>query len=227
MSRARILQANIKNLMVEEQVGEVDDLANHASMARRYSDEAVALAQQTQNKRLLAGAYIACGLTSANEFYEEWDVAKHFASLAGELLSPDDRDHLSKEILALKSRILRATGIDQTLRLWSGGLPGTKPSSRSLRSSQKSSSQRSGYERPQGFKGSQEAIYLSEKGPAHPAKRPTAALTISKSLTLRCRRWAIPTCEAMETNLRIWGARSLAAEHKAWLSARTDYPVGL
>jgi tetratricopeptide (TPR) repeat protein len=126
MSRARILQANIKNLMVEEQVGEVDDLANHASMARRYSDEAVALAQQTQNKRLLAGAYIACGLTSANEFYEEWDVAKHFASLAGELLSPDDRDHLSKEILALKSRILRATGIDQTLRLWSDGLTGDK-----------------------------------------------------------------------------------------------------
>jgi hypothetical protein len=65
-------------------------------------------------------------LTSANEFYEEWDVAKHFASLAGELLSPDDRDHLSKEILALKSRILRATGIDQTLRLWSDGLTGDK-----------------------------------------------------------------------------------------------------
>jgi hypothetical protein len=37
-----------------------------------------------------------------------------------------DRDHLPKELLALKSRILRATGIDHTLRAWSDGQTGDK-----------------------------------------------------------------------------------------------------
>jgi hypothetical protein len=46
--------------------------------------------------------------------------------LAGELLNPDDRDHLSKELLILKSRIIRAIGIDHTLRSWSDGVTGDK-----------------------------------------------------------------------------------------------------
>jgi tetratricopeptide (TPR) repeat protein len=126
MSRARTLQAAIENMQVEEQVGEPEDIASHANMATQYSDEAIALAQQTQNKRLLAGAYIARGSTAANEFFEEWEVARQFVSLATDLLSPDDRDHLSKELLVLRSRILRAIGIDQTLRSWSDGLTGDK-----------------------------------------------------------------------------------------------------
>jgi hypothetical protein len=126
MSRARSLQAAIDNMRVEEQVGEAEDIASHANMATQYSEEAIALAKQTQNKRLLAGAYIARGSTAANDFFEEWEVAKQFASLASDLLSPDDRDHLSKELLVLKARILRAIGIDQTLRSWSDGLTGDK-----------------------------------------------------------------------------------------------------
>jgi tetratricopeptide (TPR) repeat protein len=126
MARARSLQAAIENMRVEEQVGEAEDIASHANMATQYADEAIALAQQTQNKRLLAGAYIARGSTAANEFFEEWEVARQFVSLATDLLSPDDRDHLSKELLVLRSRILRAIGIDQTLRSWSDGLTGDK-----------------------------------------------------------------------------------------------------
>jgi tetratricopeptide (TPR) repeat protein len=126
MSRARTLQAAIENMQVEEQVGEAEDIASHANTATQYSEEAIALAKQTQNKRLLAGAYIARGSTAANDFFEEWEVAKQFVSLASDLLSPDDRDHLSKELLVLKSRILRAIGIDQTLRSWSDGLTGDK-----------------------------------------------------------------------------------------------------
>jgi tetratricopeptide (TPR) repeat protein len=126
MARARILQAAIENLQVEEQVGEVEVITNHANMAQQYSDEAIIFARQTQNKRLLAGTYIARGSSAANEFFEEWETAKHFASLAGDLLSSEDRDHLSKELHVLRSRILRATGIDQTLRSWSEGLTGDK-----------------------------------------------------------------------------------------------------
>jgi tetratricopeptide (TPR) repeat protein len=126
MARARTLQVAIKNKQVEEQVGEAEDIASHASMAAQYADEAIALAQQTQNKRLLAGAYIARASTAANEFFQQWEVAKQFAALAGELLRPDDRDHLSKELLVLKSRILRTIGIDETLRSWSDGLTGEK-----------------------------------------------------------------------------------------------------
>jgi tetratricopeptide (TPR) repeat protein len=126
MARARTLQAAIENMQVEEQVGEAEDIARHANLAAQFSDEAIALAKQTQNKRLLAGAYIARGATATNDFFEEWEVARQFVSLASELLSPDDRDHLSKELLVLKTRILRAIGIDQTLRLWSDGLTGDK-----------------------------------------------------------------------------------------------------
>ena len=126
MARARTLQVAIKNKQVEEQVGEAEDIASHASMAAQYADEAIALAQQTQNKRLLAGAYIARASTAANEFFQQWEVAKQFAALAGELLRPDYRDHLSKELLVLKSRILRTIGIDETLRSWSDGLTGEK-----------------------------------------------------------------------------------------------------
>jgi tetratricopeptide (TPR) repeat protein len=126
MARARILQSAIHNVRVEEQLGEPEDIANHANLAAQYADEAIDISKETQNRRLLAGAYIARGSTAANEFFEEWELAKQFASQAGDLLSRDDRDHLSKELLMLKTRILRAIGINHTLRAWSDGLTGDK-----------------------------------------------------------------------------------------------------
>lgn len=126
MARARVLQADIENVRVEEQLEEAPDTAVHAARAMQYAEEAIVLARQTQNKRLLAGAYIARGLTAANDFFEEWEIAKQFASLASDLLSTEDRDHLLKELSILKARILRATGVDQTLRLWSDGVLGEK-----------------------------------------------------------------------------------------------------
>ena len=47
-------------------------------------------------------------------------------SLAGDLLSADHRDRLSKQLAVLKARILRAIGIDETFRSWSDGLTGDK-----------------------------------------------------------------------------------------------------
>jgi tetratricopeptide (TPR) repeat protein len=126
MARARILQASAENARVEEQLGEDTDTALHATEARSYSDEALALAQQTQNRRLLAAAYIACGMTAANEFFQEWETAKRCASEAAELIGAGENDHLLDELATLKSHIIQSSGIHDTLRGWSEGMLGDK-----------------------------------------------------------------------------------------------------
>ena len=126
MARARILQASIQNERAEELEGESGDTAMHAHLARTYSEEAIALAKLTQNNRLLAGAYVARGTIAASDFFQDWETAKHFAALAAEMLGRDDLDHLSKQLSLLKTRILRATGVDEMLRSWSEGITGEK-----------------------------------------------------------------------------------------------------
>lgn len=122
MARARTLQALIHNERAEEQIGDTVDTAMHANHARMCAEEAVEIAKMTQNKRLLAGAYIARSTVAASDFFQDWEAAKQFTALAGELLSKDDRDHLSKELGQLKARILQATGIHDMLRSWSEGI---------------------------------------------------------------------------------------------------------
>jgi len=126
MARARILQAATGNAHVDEQLGEDADAAVHASAARQYSDEAITLAQQTQNRSLIAEAHLSRGATAANDFFQEWEEAKRCVAAASDLLSPEDRDHVWEEMLLLKSRVLRASGIDDTLRAWSEGMVGDK-----------------------------------------------------------------------------------------------------
>jgi tetratricopeptide (TPR) repeat protein len=126
MARARTLQATIENERVEEQLGESDETAGDARVARTHAEEAVFLANLTQNTRLLAGAYIVSGMVAANAFFCNWEAAKDFARKATELLAKDDLDHLSKQLGDLKARILQATGIDEMLRSWSQGIVGNK-----------------------------------------------------------------------------------------------------
>ena len=126
MARARVLHSAAENARVEEQLGEDSDLAVHANLARQYSEEAIALAKQTENRRLTAGAYLVRGNTAANDFFQDWEDAKKYVELAGALVSSDDRDHLWEELAMLKSRILRASKIDDTLRAWSEGMLGEK-----------------------------------------------------------------------------------------------------
>ena len=125
MARARILQAACENARVEEQLEDAD-LALHANLARQYSDEAIDLAKHTENRRLTAGAYLARGSTASNDFFQDWDEAKKYVDLASGLISPEDRDHLWEEMAMLKSRILRVSKIDDTLRAWSEGMLGNK-----------------------------------------------------------------------------------------------------
>ncbi len=126
MARARMLQAATENARVDERLGEDKDIEVHADTAKQYCDEAIALAQHTQNRRLLAGAYIMRGMTAASDFFQEWDVANECAAAASALLGPEDRDHLFEELSVLKTLVLRVCGINDTLRAWSEGVLGDK-----------------------------------------------------------------------------------------------------
>lgn len=126
MARARILQAAIENAHVEEQTGADLDVAVHANRAREYSEEALKLAQATQNLRLLAAASIARGMTAANDFFQDWEEARRRATEATGLIGPGEGDHLVEDLSQLKARIVQACGINDMLRAWSEGMLGDK-----------------------------------------------------------------------------------------------------
>ena len=126
MARARVLQTATENARVEEQLGEDVDIALHANLAKQFSEEALALAKHTQNRRLIASANIARGMTAANEFFLEWDLAKRCASEASDQIGAGENDHLLDDLAALKSHIMQASGMNDTLRGWSEGMVGEK-----------------------------------------------------------------------------------------------------
>jgi hypothetical protein len=111
---------------VEEQVGEDVDLAVYANRSRQHSEEALALARNTQNRRLLAGAWIARGITAGNAFFQDWEEARRCASEAAGLMDSGDNDHLVEDLASLKSRIVQVSGIADMLRSWSEGTVGDK-----------------------------------------------------------------------------------------------------
>jgi hypothetical protein len=126
MARARTLQVIAENARVDEQLGEDADAAVYANNARLYSEDAVHWAELTQNRRLAAEAYVARGMMFANDFFQEWEEAKRCVGHGATLLGPEDRDHLWEDLMALRTRILRASSIDETLRAWSEGVLGEK-----------------------------------------------------------------------------------------------------
>lgn len=126
MARALVLHAATENAKIEEQLGDDVDIALHANHARRFSDDALALARHTQNRRLIAAALIECGVTASNEFFQEWDLAKRCASEATELIGDSENDHLLDDLAALKTHIMKSAGINDTIRGWCEGLVGGK-----------------------------------------------------------------------------------------------------
>ncbi len=126
MARSRMVQSSVEAAHAEEQLGEQPDVAFHANLAVRHAEEAIQLALQTQNKRLLAEAYIARGMAAATDYFQEWDVAKEYLEKSSALLSKDDRDHLYKALGDLRVKLAAATRIEESLRLWSEGQLGNK-----------------------------------------------------------------------------------------------------
>jgi tetratricopeptide (TPR) repeat protein len=121
MARARSLQSAVALERAEEQLGEEPDAALHANLAVRHATEAIELAQGTQNRRLLAEAFLARGNAATQPLLQEWEVARECLARASELLTSDDKDHLLQDLNALRGRILKATTIDERLRRWSSG----------------------------------------------------------------------------------------------------------
>ena len=126
MARARTLQSAVALERAEEQLGDDADGMAQAHLAISHADEAIALAHQTQNRRLLAGACLARGWAAAQSAFEDWETARSYVSRAADVLKNDDRDHLLQELHALKLKIHRATGVDEMLRRWSVGDLGGK-----------------------------------------------------------------------------------------------------
>ncbi len=126
MARARTLQSAVELERAEEELGEGPDAALHANLALQHAEDAIGLARNTQNRRLLAEAYIARGNAATQSFFEDWEVARGYVARAAELLSAEDKDHLLQDLNLLKLKTLRATGIDETLRRWSSGETGDK-----------------------------------------------------------------------------------------------------
>jgi tetratricopeptide (TPR) repeat protein len=125
-ARARVLEAAVERAKFEEQVEDGSERGHPAQLAADLAREAVECAKHTENRRLLARAYIELGMTLCNEFFQDTRAAQECAEHAAALLSPENRDALSADLQKLKAKLLRAGGIDQTLREWSQGAVGEK-----------------------------------------------------------------------------------------------------
>ncbi len=122
MGRARIVQSMIESSTYEEGLNE--DPAAHAQRAQDFAREALTCAQHTENRHLLARAYICQGMVLANDFFDNTEAARECCDRAGEYLMPGVHDHLWEEHQALKIRVLHGGGVDVMLRKWSQGETG-------------------------------------------------------------------------------------------------------
>jgi len=125
-ARARILQSTVENAKFEEQIDERSGLSHHAQLACDFARDAVECAQHTQNRRLLARAYIAQGFVLANDFFDDPQAAGESCDRAAALLKPEGQDYVWEDLQALKRKLLKAGSIDSVLRQWSQGIVGDK-----------------------------------------------------------------------------------------------------
>jgi len=126
MCRARIVQATVANARFEEQIGEADDPSRFAQLANDSAREAVALGERTENRRLVAQAYICEGMTLVNGFFNNTEKARACCDRAETYLNNDRHDALWQEVEILRARILHAGLEDPNLRAWSQGAVGDK-----------------------------------------------------------------------------------------------------
>src|SRR5581483_1816213 len=127
MARARILQCMVENLLYEEQIADSADLHRHAQRAHDFAKDAVEIAaNNTQNRRLLARAYVWQGLTWTNGFFGNAEAARQCCDQAVALLRPEGNEFLWDDLQELKARILHTARVDTVLQEWSQGLVGDK-----------------------------------------------------------------------------------------------------
>ena len=126
MARARLLDCMIENARVEEEIGESAEPASHARRAQDCAQEAIELARHTQNRRLLADAYIWQGLTYCSRFFDDPESARRSYDEAITLSKGNQADGTWEDLETLKARILRGGSVNPLLRAWSQGSVGDK-----------------------------------------------------------------------------------------------------
>jgi tetratricopeptide (TPR) repeat protein len=113
MARARTLQCIVENAAVEEQIG---DSLRHHEAAETFAREAVEFALQTENRRLVARAYVWQGLTLSAS--GDFEGARRCCEQATQLLQPEgiERQYIWDDLEALKTRVLQSRPVESRLR---------------------------------------------------------------------------------------------------------------
>jgi tetratricopeptide (TPR) repeat protein len=126
MARARLLHCMIENARVEEGIGESTEPGSHARLAQDCAQEAIELAKHTENRSLLAQAYVWQGLTYCNRFFDDPESARRCYDQAITLSKGDHADEGWEDLQTLKAKTLRGGSVNPTLRAWSQGSVGDK-----------------------------------------------------------------------------------------------------
>jgi hypothetical protein len=123
MASARNLQCMVENARVEEQI---EGWIHHAVASQDYARGAVELATRTQNRRLLATAYIWHGLTLSNSFFRAGEQAREAMDKAASYLETGVRDYIWEDFQILKKRLSENTTLEPKLLQWAYGEIGEK-----------------------------------------------------------------------------------------------------
>ena len=126
MARARLLHCMIENARVEEGIGESTEPGSHARLAQDCAQETIELAKRTENRRLLANAYVWQGLTYCNRFFDDPESARRCYDQAITLSRGDHADNGWDDLQTLKAKALRGGSVSPVLRAWSQGSVGDK-----------------------------------------------------------------------------------------------------
>src|SRR5262249_34662303 len=116
----------IENARVEEGIGDNTAPGNHARRAQDCAQEAIELAKHTENRRLLAYAYIWQGLTYCNRFFDDPEAARRCYDHTIALAKGDHADVAWDDLQTLKAKVLRSGSVNPILRAWSQGSVGDK-----------------------------------------------------------------------------------------------------
>lgn len=125
MARARVLLCMVENARVEEEI-EPEDHREHAHRALEAARQAVELARHTDNRRLLAVAYVWQGLTESSEALGDFEAAQHSYDHACAAIKGEDSGNLASDLALLKSRLFRTGSVNPILRAWAEGIVGDK-----------------------------------------------------------------------------------------------------
>ncbi len=128
-ARARILQSMIEGAKFDEQIEGPEAPGYHAQLACDLARDAVAFAEETQNRRLIARAYIWQGLALSNDFFLDANgrqQARECHDRAAELLRPEPQDYIWADLQLLRRKAFETESLNSTLLDWSQGIVGEK-----------------------------------------------------------------------------------------------------